>query len=614
MRIRDVGDRALLVELPGLDDVLGLAAALRASPPPGTIDVVPATSTVLVSFADRASARAGAEQIGRIAVVPGAADAGPTVQIDTVYDGPDLLETAELIGVSSEALVSAHSESEWVAAFGGFAPGFAYLTGGDPRLDVPRLSSPRTAVPAGSVAIAGGFSAVYPGESPGGWRLLGRTEAALWDVSRTEPALIAPGTRVKFRPVRASVKVAGEQAAPHESAAGPPRAGTGHEVTIVDPGFLSLLEDGGRPGRAAIGVTGSGALDRGALARANAAVGNGQTTAGIESLNGGLVIEANAPVAVAVGGAPGTVEVRRAEDGTTQLLPAETRIDLLAGDRVAIGIPETGLRRYLAIRGGVLGVEELGSAAHDSLSGLGTPPLARGHRLGIGRVDLAQHQAQDPDPDQKQDPERATETTAADPYSATGTHVLRYVPGPRGDWFTAASRDGFGARDWIATAQSNRIGLRLDAADGAVPLERERDGELPTEGTVAGSIQIPPSGLPVLFLADRPVTGGYPVIGTVIDADLDAAAQVRPGERIRFQAVTPDRIAPRITAARAAREIPAVVPLTLEANGRRIAIAIPGALAAALDRLVRESPDGLADETIAAFLASIVGESLRSSD
>ncbi|MBK0420921.1 carboxyltransferase domain-containing protein [Leucobacter sp. CSA2] len=617
VRIRDVGDRALLVELPGLDDVLGLAAALRAAPPDGVIDIVPATTTVLVTFSGRAAARAAAETIPRIRIAPDAARRGAAaVVIDTVYDGPDLRATAELLGLSTEALVAAHSGSDWIAAFGGFAPGFAYLTGGDPRLAVPRLSTPRTAVPAGSVAIAGGFSAVYPGESPGGWRLLGRTEARLWDTAREAPALIEPGASVRFRPIRdtatagVSAETAGRagSAGPGDGdAAGRPDAAA-PALTIIDPGFLALVEDGGRPGRAAIGVTGSGALDRGALARANAAAGNPAHAAGIESLNGGITIEANAPIVVAVAGAPGPIERRGATDGSPAWEPAEaeTSIPLAAGERLRLGAPETGLRRYLAVRGGILGRRELGSAAHDSLSGMGTPPLARGARLAIGAAGEGTA------------PETAPETSPGrEPAPApdgTEPHVLRYVPGPRDDWFAEASRSGFGAREWVATAQSNRIGVRLATANAEPPLERARDGELPTEGTVAGSIQIPPSGLPVLFLADRPVTGGYPVIGTVIDADLDRAAQVRPGERIRFQPVDPDRIAPLERGAGGARERPHAVPLTLEADGRRIGVTIPGALAAALDRLISEASADTAESTIAAFLEPIVRESLLASD
>ncbi|MBX6766092.1 MAG: 5-oxoprolinase subunit PxpB [Actinomadura rubrobrunea] len=201
MRVRRAGDTALLVETDDLAAAHRLHAAVRDAALPGVVDVVPGERTVLV-VADPARC-----DLGRLAArltdlpLPASASGGaPPVEIPVVYDGADLEEVAELTGLSPEEVVRRHSESRYTVAYLGFSPGFGYLTGLDPALHVPRRESPRTAVPAGSVAIAGPYSAVYPSQSPGGWRLLGRSDLPLWDVRRDPPSLLQPGTHVRFVP------------------------------------------------------------------------------------------------------------------------------------------------------------------------------------------------------------------------------------------------------------------------------------------------------------------------------------------------------------------------------------------------------------------------------
>ncbi len=201
VRISGYGESALLVELDDLESVHRAYATLRQAGIPGVVDLVPAARSVLVLFD---GGRVDLRQVGRVldnASGPGStADAGPLVSIPVVYDGEDLEEVAALAGLTVEEVVSRHSAPEYLAAFSGFVPGFSYLTGLDPRLRLPRLPSPRVRVPAGSVAIADEITAVCPRRSPCGWRLLGHTDADLFDVRRDPPALLAPTTRVRFRP------------------------------------------------------------------------------------------------------------------------------------------------------------------------------------------------------------------------------------------------------------------------------------------------------------------------------------------------------------------------------------------------------------------------------
>lgn len=213
-RLLRCGARGVLVELDGLPQVLALAEAVRSAAAtflPGfteVVDVVPAAKTVLVTVSDAGDLATLRRELPRLAAAACAttrpADPGDaeTVELGVHYDGPDLDDVAAMTGLTRRAVVEAHTATSWRVAFGGFAPGFAYLVGGDDRLQVRRRSEPRTTVPAGSVALAGEYSAVYPRSSPGGWQLLGHTDAVLWDVERDPPALLRPGTTVRFVELR----------------------------------------------------------------------------------------------------------------------------------------------------------------------------------------------------------------------------------------------------------------------------------------------------------------------------------------------------------------------------------------------------------------------------
>lgn len=207
MRVLDYGDLALLLELPSTTEVLAWTHAARDAAIPGVVDIVPAARTVLITLSEPSQQALARHRIGELTVDVGPDEDTPPpdgdvdVTIDVVYDGADLEDVARLTGMAAADVVAAHTETPWRVGFGGFAPGFAYLIGGDARLHVPRRAEPRTSVPAGSVGLAGEFSGVYPRESPGGWQLIGRTDAAVWDIDRTPPALLAPGQWVRFRSV-----------------------------------------------------------------------------------------------------------------------------------------------------------------------------------------------------------------------------------------------------------------------------------------------------------------------------------------------------------------------------------------------------------------------------
>ncbi|MCW2737829.1 biotin-dependent carboxyltransferase family protein [Nocardioides sp.] len=272
-------------------------------------------------------------------------------------------------------------------------------------------------------------------------------------------------------------------------------------------GPLALVEDLGRRGHSGVGVGRSGAADRRALTQANRALANHEGAAAVEVTFGGLEVEVVGDgMWLCVTGAPCPVVVDGREVGSHTVFFAEP------GSRVGLGRPASGLRSYLGVRGGVGTDQVLGSRASDVLSGLGTEPLAPGVVLPVGEPGETF-----PDVDTVPAPD------------LRGEAVLRVVRGPRDGWVRDA--DALVGTSWQVSERSNRVGMRLDGE----PLHPSRDEQLPSEGAWRGAVQVPPSGEPVLFLADHPVTGGYPVIAVVVDADVDRAAQLCPGQPVRFR-------------------------------------------------------------------------------
>ncbi|RBY95944.1 allophanate hydrolase subunit 2 family protein [Blastococcus sp. TF02-8] len=285
-------------------------------------------------------------------------------------------------------------------------------------------------------------------------------------------------------------------------------------LEVLAPGPLTTVQDAGRPGWAAIGVTRSGAADRASAALAGRLVGNDPGAAVLETTAGGLRVRAGRALLVALTGAPAAALV----DGRP--VPWNAPFPLPAGAELALGTPAVGLRSYLAVRGGIDVPPVLGSRSTDTLSGLGPAPLRAGDRLPLGPPGEAQP--------------LVDVAPVAPPVAAP---VLRVLPGPRRDRLTPTAWRVLVSAEWTVGTASDRVGLRLSGP----ALERARSDELPSEGLVPGAVQVPPDGAPVLFLADHPVTGGYPVLAVVVTDDLPAAAQLRPGDGLRFRPVSPGR-------------------------------------------------------------------------
>lgn len=468
---------------------------------PAPDEIVPGHRTVLVDGIPAPTLAGALESLELPDQLP--ATAGRTVEIPTVYDGADLSEIARQWDTDVAAVVKRHAATDFEVEFCGFSPGFAYLVGLDEN--VPRRATPRTRVPAGAVALAGRFCGIYPTASPGGWQIIGRTGVELFDADNDPPALLPPGTRVRFVPVDNQPEPPGRRV--NEAAHGRP------SITVVRAGALTTVQDGGRRGTAHLGVPRAGALDAPAARLANRLVGNSEDYAVLETTLDGVGFRLDVPtdrsVTLAVTGAPAQVQV----DGRTA--DWGVAVALRAGSVVNVGAAISGVRSYLAMSGGIRVTPVLGSRSTDTLSDIGPPVLSAGQVLELG--DAAQ-------------PAALVSFTVPRP---VGEVVLHVWVGPDDEWFAPGSIDLLTGSTYTLSTDSNRIGARLQG-----PSIAWRTGnEMESAGMVLGAVQVPPDGRPVVLLADHPTTGGYPVIGVVDPADLAALAQSRPGTIVRLRRI-----------------------------------------------------------------------------
>ncbi|KAE8142903.1 allophanate hydrolase subunit 2-domain-containing protein [Aspergillus pseudotamarii] len=542
MRVLPVNLTTILVELPGLEETLALLTSLQSQPVDGIKEMIPAARTLLVHFdPESVSAKALATEFHKRDLSAISPRSDCQIEIPVRYDGVDLDNIAKLTGHGVEEIIRRHKESQFTVAFCGFAPGFSYLTGGDPALFVPRHQTPRTRIPAGSVALAGAFSGIYPQSTPGGWQLIGSTSVKMWDTNRSPSALLQPGYQVKFVEVddleaaEADATLLIEEGA--TAGSGPndteeEKLALSETVGNTNPHFKvltapmpALFQDLGRPGQANQGVSASGVLDRSAFRAANRTVGNPAGTGCLELTLGGFSFESTSQAVIGCTGAPCPITIQDAKGQTTQITETHRPIALEPGDVVTFGHPRTGMRTYVAVRGGFEINPILGSVSTDTLAAVGPSPVVAGSRLILKNAQLG--------------------LTSVSIYEAPAftlpapgdVVILDVVLGPRTDWFTKEGLETLTQQCWKVTAESSRAGVRLS---GNVSIERKDDkAELPSEGTVTGAIQVPHNGQPVLFLADHPLTGGYPVIGAVADYHLDLTGQLPVNTMVQFRAITP---------------------------------------------------------------------------
>ena len=523
--IGHASDHTILVELgEGISPaahrrVRAALHALGREPIPGVTNLHPAYASLLVSYDPSVANgdRVEAEVASRLRTADAVTLPEPAlVELPVRYggeSGPDLAAVAAACGLTAAEVVREHAAAEYLVYFLGFSPGFPYLGGLPPRLAVPRRPSPRTLVPAGSVAIGGAQAGVYPLASPGGWQLIGRTPAVLFDPGRTPPALLAAGDRVRF-------VESDEVPMPPRSAAAPSAGVDGAAlVRVVAAGLQSTVQDLGRPGWAQIGVSASGAADPVSLRVGNWLVGNPAGAAAIEMTLTGAALTFTRPCLVAVTGS----DFEPAVGGVP--VPLWTALEVPAGDTLTLRATRSGARATVCVGGGLAVPRVLDSASTHLTSGLGG--LA-GRALRAGDV-LAVGAGPATAPMARRFPHEAAARLLR-------RDRLRVTRGAQWERFTPQARAALAASEYVVSESTSRMGLRLEGA----PLAAERPGEMLTEGVSLGALQVPGDGRPIVSFVEHQTTGGYPQIACVIAADLHRVGQLRARDRVRFEEVSLD--------------------------------------------------------------------------
>ena len=478
----------------------GLAQAVLRAPHPALTDVIPGYSTLYLEY-DRTQTNESAlkswlEKLAATESLP-----GRQLVVPVYYDGPDLHEVAERTGLSVAEVVARHSARDYHVYALGFTPGLAFMGELETALQLPRRDAPRAHVPAQSVAIANAQTTVYPVTSPGGWHLLGRTTEPVYNPTAQDPFLFRAGDRVRFQPVPTEpTEVPAEvDEAVLELLPQTPRYPL---LKVIKPGLLELVVDRGRFMAGRFGLARSGPLDAEAAARANRLVGNGADAALVEiNLQGG-VYEAVADGVLAFTG--GSMQAQL----SGKKLPPDSSFAVRRGDLLSFRPVSTGSRGYLALAGGLESKLFRGSASVDLRGRIGRA-LRTGDVLGVSSPRFA----------------RAGRTFS--PYSSPyriGERALRLLPGPQAspEALSALTRQSF------TVGRADRMGVQLLGAD--VP-----GGEVLSEAVPLGSVQVPPGGTPLLLLNDRGTLGGYSKPALLHPADLPRAAQLRPGQTVRFK-------------------------------------------------------------------------------
>ena len=524
-RILPAGEAAVAVEFgDGIDprlnaQVQALDQALLSRPFAGFQEAVPTYRSLLVFFDPfRVESNEVAEHLLELArdLSDETPVAAPLKEVPTVYDGEDLDAVAHNAGLSRSEVIALHSGSEYRVYMLGFSPGFAYMGMLPEAIATSRMATPRTRVPAGSVAIAGRQTAIYPSATPGGWNLIGRSSLRLFDARSSPPTFFLPGDRVRF----VSVSELEDAPAPettNEATAGDPA------LEVLDGGLLTTVQDLGRAGYQRYGVPVAGAADAAALRAANFLVGNAPGAAGLECTVAGPSLKLLRTVVLSVCGADLGAVLDRGDLGPWSV-PVNASFLARAGNLLTFTGRRTGCRAYVAVAGGLGVPEVLGARATYVASALGGHkgrPLERGDILTA----LA--------PESVAAPGRRWPGVSLSEGSVT--HV-RLAFGLQQDSFIKKAKATLTSSEYVVAPSSDRMGCRLQGPR----LEHQGPSEITTDGMVLGAVQVPPDGQPIAMLADRATTGGYPKIGTIVGADIPRLAQLMPGDRLRFDAVDLD--------------------------------------------------------------------------
>lgn len=575
------GEGGLLIELSGsIDEAINRKVRslyLSIKDQPGIIDCIPAFASLLVTFdplcTDHEAVKRSALSLLSSLDTSACEEEKIVHVIPVLYDGEDLSFVAANSGLSEEEVIALHSSRDYLICMLGFLPGFAYLGGLDERLHTPRLTTPRTSIPAGSVGIGGKQTGIYPIDSPGGWRLLGRTPLKPYDSSRDPAFLYAMGEYIRFKPISreeydaiearvkdgtfvpevighgstsASVSKAQPSVSSNLKRSFSPSASP--TLKVVKKGLQMTIQDQGRYGYQAQGFSVSGCMDRASYLLANALLGNDKNAAVIEMLFMGGSFRFEKRTFFALTGA----DMQPKLNGMP--IPMNQKIKAKTGDELTLSQAANGRYTYLAIQGGIQVPLVLGSRSTNlkcCLGGLEGRALKEGDLLWGQSpfMTFLQKCRRIHHPLSKTSLAALLENTScisasggsraaaapADPLAdpLTDPLIIRVLAGSQKERFEGKGLETFLSEIYTVSSQSDRMGYRLDGP--AIEVGEGYDGvDILSDGTVLGSIQVPSSGKPILLLSDRQTTGGYAKIGTISQADLPKLVQCLPGRRLRF--------------------------------------------------------------------------------
>lgn len=441
---------------------------------------------------------------------------GSIIEISVGYggeSGEDLAEVMQITGFTQEEVIQVHSQAEYTVAFLGFAPGFPYLLGLPQSLVCPRKKTPRLKVPAGSVAIAGSQTGIYPTESPGGWQLIGRTDVSLFDFKKSSPTLLKPGDKIRFSISNApSIKLDQPSLSTEKKEA---------ILKIENPGFFSTIQDQGRFEWAHLGVSPGGAADAMALRLGNQLLGNKASAAAIEMTASGAIVTFLKDTWFAVTGADCSP--------TLDQLPIAmwTSLPVCAGQRLVMNSMSHNLRSYLCVCGGI-GIEPILGSRSTFVSGTWGGFYGRALQVG-DHLPVGDEGSESPG-------FRKVKNSILDLYQER-EKILRVTLGPQLAWFSEESLKLFFESEFEVTFDVNRLGVRL-AGPKLEYHEKYQGQELVSEGIANGAIQVAQAGQALILYCEQQTTGGYPKIANVINADLFRLGQLKPGDRLRFVEAT----------------------------------------------------------------------------
>lgn len=526
-RLLPLGDAGLLAEFGGdeiseeaNDGVRALSQAVGECRPEGILEVVPTYRSLLLVYdplrTTAPEVRKAVEDAASRAD-PGRLPPGRLIEIPVAYGGtlgPDLASVAEEVGLSEAEVVAIHAGREYRVYMLGFTPGYPYMGTLDPRLWVPRLASPRIRVPGRSVAIAGQQTGVYPIDSPGGWRIIGRTPLRIYDPGRTTLFLLDTGDRARFVPIPLAEY---ERGAPAEEDPPLPPVPPRPALLVETGGLYTTVQDLGRPGYRRFGLPQGGAMDPLSLTVTNLLLGNPPGASALEFVSPGPRLVVGRQTTVALGGADLTPTVNG------RPIPMWTALVMREGDVLAFGAPRTGQWTYLALPGGIDLPAVLGSQStyvRAALGGHGGRRLEKGDRLAAA----APH------------PRSLLRLAAPSRPPLGGDCELRVVRGPQDEYFTKEAVEALFSEGWRISLSTDRVGYRLEGPR----LAHRGQTELLSDGLLPGAIQVPSGGQPIVIMPDGPTTGGYPKIGAVVLPDLRRLAQVLRAETVRFREVAWD--------------------------------------------------------------------------